>query len=137
LKRNATLPKDLFTAGMAVTKTCTIGDKDLLQQEQELRETLCCWSVSRWGNSAARALLEQDLSLEELKGCLRTILDEQDNLSPVIEDRLTTTLTNTVLRRRDIILATGQGRQLQDTLLSTSDPLPWWGLISGISPLSW
>jgi len=35
-------------------------------------------------------------------------------LSPVIEDRLTTTLTNTVLRRRDILPATGQGRQLQD-----------------------
>ena len=38
----------------------------------------------------------------------------QDNLVSVMENRATTLLTNTVMWRRDIVLATNQGKQLQD-----------------------
>ena len=46
--------------------------------------------------------------LEDLKQKLSIVLDEQDLLAPVVDDRLTTELTNTVLRCRDIILSTSQ-----------------------------
>ena len=42
------------------------------------------------------------------------VVDEQDLLSPVVEDRLTTELTNAVLRRRDIILSTSQVQKFQE-----------------------
>ena len=62
-----------------------------------------------------RRLLERDdLSLSDLKAQFSAILDQQDLLAPAMEDRLTTELTNSVLRRRDIVLATSQAKSFQE-----------------------
>ena len=41
-----------------------------------------------------RLLADNSLYLEQLREKLTVVLDEQDLLSPVVEDRLTTELTN-------------------------------------------
>ena len=96
-------------------KSCKISDKELMTQEQALRESLCIWSSVRWGHSALRRLLErEDLSSTDLRVQLTAILDQQDLLAPVMEDRLTTELTNSVLRRRDIVLSNTQAKAFQE-----------------------
>ena len=49
-----------------------------------------------------KLLTDENLSSEDLKQKLSIVLDEQDLLAPVVDDRLTTELTNAVLRCRDI-----------------------------------
>lgn len=62
-----------------------------------------------------RRLLErEDLSSTDLKTQLTAILDQQDLFAPAMEDRLTTELTNSVLRRRDIVLSTTQAKAFQE-----------------------
>ena len=61
-----------------------------------------------------RLLADESLTMDQLKQKLTVVVDEQDLLSPVVEDRLTTELTNAVLRRRDIILSTSQVQKFQE-----------------------
>ena len=61
-----------------------------------------------------RLLADESLTMDQLKQKLTVVVDEQDLLSPVAEDRLTTELTNAVLRRRDIILSTSQVQKFQE-----------------------
>ena len=61
-----------------------------------------------------RLLADESLTLEQQRQKLTVVVDKQDLLSPVVEDRLTTELTNSVLRRRDIILSTSQVQKFQE-----------------------
>jgi len=104
LRRNHTLPKELFTQS-SLNKYSNVTDKDLQQQEQDLREVLASWSALRWSFSGLSQLLDSDLDKDRAYAILRSLVSEQEVLAPVIEDRLTTMLTNTILRRRDMLLS--------------------------------
>jgi len=113
LRRNHTLPRELFSQS-SMSKSSTVSDKDLQQQEQELREVLASWSALRWSFSGLSQLLDSDLDKDQAYVILRSLVQEQEVLAPVVEDRLTTMLTNTILRRRDMLLASSAGKQLQE-----------------------
>jgi len=113
LRRNHTLPKELFTQS-SLSKYANVTDKDLQQQEQDLREVLASWSALRWSFSGLSQLLDSDLDKDRAYAILRSLVSEQEVLAPVIEDRLTTMLTNTILRRRDMLLSSSAGKQLQE-----------------------
>jgi len=113
LRKNHSLPKELFNI-QSLEKTTKVSDKDLAHQEQEVRETLAAWSVLRWSFSGLSQILESDMTREQAFGVLKSLVEEQESLAPVIEDRLSTLLTNTVLRRRDILLSSSSAKHLQD-----------------------
>jgi len=113
LRKNHSLPKELFNV-QSIEKSAKITDKDLAQQEQELRETLAAWSVLRWSFSGLSQLIDSDMSKEQAFTVIQSLVEEQESLAPVIEDRLSTMLTNTILQRRDILLASSSGKQLQE-----------------------
>ena len=115
LRRNTNWPKDVLEVDPARTKTASVPEADLKQQETDLRETLAVWSSLRWSFSTASKILENDsVSTDEVKDRLNTVFKLQDSLAPLIEDRLTTSLTNTILRRRDVILSSYQAKFLQE-----------------------
>jgi len=96
-------------------KAASFSEAHLKILESDTREALATWSAMRWAFSATSVYLEDDsLSKEQLRDKLKTISKLQQSLAPIIEDRLTTTLTNTVLRRRDIILSSYQAKFLQE-----------------------
>jgi len=113
LRRNHTLPKELFTQS-SLNKYSNVTDKDLQQQEQDLREVLASWSALRWSFSGLAQVLDSDLDKDRAYAILRSLVSEQEVLAPVIEDRITTMLTNTILRRRDMLLSSSAGKQLQE-----------------------
>ena len=74
-----------------------------------------------------KLLTNESISAGDLKQKLSVVLDEQDLLAPVVDDCLTTELTNAVLRRRDIILSTSQVQKFQEDSVAEFRPPPWWG----------
>jgi len=115
LRRNTSWPKDVLQVEPDKLKAASVSEAHLKLLETDTREALATWSALRWGFSATSAFLEDDtLSRDQLRDKLRTISKMQQSLAPIVEDRLTTTLTNTVLRRRDIILSSYQAKFLQE-----------------------
>jgi len=113
LRKNHSLPKELFNL-QSLEKSTKVTDKDLAQQEQEVRETLAAWSVLRWSFSGLSQLIDSDMTKEQVFAVIKSLVEEQESLAPVIEDRLSTMLTNTALRRRDILLSSSSAKHLQD-----------------------
>jgi len=95
-------------------RSIKVADKDLAQQEQELREILAAWSVLRWSFSGLSQLIDSDMTKEQAFSVIQSLVEEQESLAPVIEDRLSTMLTNTILRRRDILLSSSSAKALQE-----------------------
>ena len=115
LRRNTAWPKDILQVDPNKTKVASVSEVDLKQQEADTRELLSAWSALRWSFSAANIFLDDpSLSAEELREKLKTLSRLQESLAPLMEDRITTSLTNTILRRRDIILSSYQAKFLHD-----------------------
>jgi len=115
LRRNTSWPKDVLQVEPDKLKAAPVSESHLKLLEADTREALATWSALRWAFSATSAYLEDDsLSRDQLRDKLRTVSKMQQSLAPIVEDRLTTTLTNTVLRRRDIILSSYQAKFLQE-----------------------
>ncbi len=81
--------------------------------ERQARQLTCAWSAIRWSLRAIRQVLDDEERSEEEKwGDLDAILQAQADLEPLMEDLITTGLTNSVLRRRDLLLEQVQASYL-------------------------
>jgi hypothetical protein len=84
-----------------------VNDRDLADQEMEFKRLLSIISLAHWDHdmlSRLRDQLKQGLDQDQAAQTLDTILNEQKEYLPLADDMLTTGLTNSVLRRRDILL---------------------------------
>ena len=87
-------------------KSSTFSEKELENQEVDLRESLICWSHIKYGMEALQsAVLSSDLDIDALATLICNVERQQKSLATMLEDRLVVSLQNTVLRRRDLFLA--------------------------------
>ena len=93
---------DLLPA--AKNAVLNLSDKDLQSQEQQLREMTTLWSQNMWAFQAMNMILNSDMEADEAFEKLSDVLNQQKAVAPLIQDRLSVLLSNTVLRRRDLIL---------------------------------
>jgi hypothetical protein len=118
LRENFDFPKDLIRPSVGKEASSVFSEKDLKGQEGELRESIMAWSAIRWTHTTLAKVLDSDLSDEEKWEQVQTLIKEQSELEPVLEERLVGLLTNTVLRRRDTALTgTNAGLLTQENLL--------------------
>jgi len=104
----------------------TTPESELKDREQQLRTLLCIESVKRWLEDAAieiAEVMEKKPELYEWGHSLAEILGTVRSLSTLGLDRLTTDLTNVLLRRRDMWLRALDPRPNQAMLehLRTAD----------------
>jgi len=113
LKRNTNVPKDILSEA-SKDQSLTVSEKTLCAMERQARQLACAWSAMRWSHRVTRQVLDDEERSEEEKWAdLDAILQTQADLEPLMEDLITTGLTNTVLRRRDLLL-----EQVQATYLT-------------------
>ena len=113
LKRNTNVPKDILSEA-SKDQSLTVSEKTLCAMERQARQLACAWSAMRWSHRVTRQVLDDEERSEEEKWAdLDAILQTQADLEPLMEDLITTSLTNTVLRRRDLLL-----EQVQATYLT-------------------
>jgi hypothetical protein len=118
LRENFDFPKDLIRPTAGKEASSTFSEKDLKTQEGELREAVMAWSAIRWTHSTLAKVLDSDLPDEDKWDQVQVIIREQSELEPVVEERLVGLLQNTVLRRRDTVLAgTNASLLTQENLL--------------------
>jgi hypothetical protein len=79
-------------------------DRDLQIQEQQLREITTLWSQNMWAYQAMSNILNSDLEVDDAFEKLTDVLNQQKAVAPLIQDRISVLLSNTVLRRRDLVL---------------------------------
>jgi hypothetical protein len=125
LRENFDFPKDLIRPTAGKEASVTFTEKDLKGQEGELREAVLAWSAIRWTHTTLAKVMDSELSDEEKWDQIQTVIQQQSELEPVLEERLVGLLTNTVLRRRDTVLTgTNAGLLTQENLLEIrSSPL--------------
>ena len=105
LKKNSNVPKDILSEVSSKDQSLTVSEKTLWSMEKQARQLTCSWSAIRWTHRAIRQVLDdEDRSEEEKWGDLDAILQAQADLEPLMEDLITTGLTNSVLRRHDLLL---------------------------------
>jgi hypothetical protein len=114
LKRNSNIPKDILSEASNKDQGQTVSERALWSLEKQARQLACAWSAMRWAHRATRQVLDDEERSEEEKWAdLDAILQTQADLEPLMEDLISTNLTNTVLRRRDLLL-----EQIQATYLT-------------------
>lgn len=105
-----------------VPNMVTITEHEVKEREQLARTLLCIESSRRWLEDAAIEMAE---TLEKMEGVsswgksIAEMVSTMRSLSTLTLDRLTTELTNSMLRRRDMWLRTLQPRptpQVVETL---------------------
>ncbi len=85
----------------------SVSDKDLKDTELEYKRSLSILSIAHWSHDALARLKDQLAEGQdptEAAQYLDVILKEQMEYLPLLDDILTTGLTNTVLKRRDLLL---------------------------------
>jgi hypothetical protein len=113
LKRNTNIPKDILSEASTKEQSLSVNEKTLWAMEKQARQLACAWSAMRWSHRATRQVLDDEERSEEEKWAdLDAILQTQADLEPLMEDLITTNLTNTVLRRRDLLLDQIQAQYL-------------------------
>jgi septum formation inhibitor MinC len=119
LKENYNFPSDIIRQPTGQAKV-TLTEKDLMRQEAELRESLMVWSSLRWGtDTLTKVMAKEDMTAEEKWEQVQIILTQQQELAPILEDKLVTMLGNTTLRRRDMTLSSvNAGLLSQENLLA-------------------
>jgi hypothetical protein len=105
LKENFDTPVDLIPPSAKVASVA-FTEKDFKAQESEARETILIWSAIRWSHDTLAKLLEDEVTPPEEKWLqTQTLLKQQQELEPLLEERLAHRLGNATLRRRDMTLA--------------------------------
>jgi hypothetical protein len=82
----------------------SFSDKELQSQEQSMREMSVLWSQNIWGMQAIDTILCSDLEADEAFDRISHINNQLKAVAPLIQDRISVILSNTVLRRRDLVL---------------------------------
>ena len=99
-----------------------LSDKDLKEQEVEIKRMISIQSVMHWGHDALENITDQlskGADPQSVVTELKVLLDEQKEALPIMEDCLCTALTNTVLRRRDLVFRSVQVQDLSPEALVT------------------
>ena len=119
LKENFDTPADLIQPSTKVSSV-TLTEKDLKAQEADTRETMLIWSAIRWSHDSLAKLIEDEETTPDEKWTqTQTLLKQQRELEPLMEEKLVHSLGNTTLRRRDMVLsALPAGSLTQENLLT-------------------
>jgi hypothetical protein len=95
-----------------------LTNAEIESQETMIRETVTMWSHMRWAMQSMENILQSE-NIPEMEGSmLRSITDQLKDFSPLMDDRLSTLLANTALKRRDVFLGASSAKNLKEDSVS-------------------
>ena len=119
----ASVNDDLKSLSSGDLKSITTSvDSDLKSEEVALKELLAIHNVSKWVRLAMEELtskfgqVKSQEDKESVASCLTHLALQLQSLDADLEDRISTKLANTILRRRDLHLESLRGEQHPDLL---------------------
>ena len=104
-KVNADL-SSLSSATLGQVGTVNLSERDLQDKEAALRTQMAVISTSKWNRQAIHTALQKfhETSDVSFLTAVEKLLQHEDSLQSILEDRTMTALANTVLSRRDLQL---------------------------------
>ncbi len=99
-------------------KSLTWTEAEVKAQEMQLRELTLLWSQNLWGLQTLDSILDSEAPSQEMLNHIKAVVNQQKMAAPLVQDRITTLLSNVLLKRRDLTLSTFQAKALkEDTIV--------------------
>ena len=99
-------------------KAITLSESEVKAQEIQLRELALLWSQNLWGLQTLDSIMDSGDTSEQMFDHIKAVINQQKQAAPLFQDRITTLLSNVLLKRRDNTLASFNAKALkEDTLV--------------------
>ena len=99
-------------------KAITLSETEVKAQETQLRELALLWSQNLWGLQTLDSIMDTGDTSQQMFDHIKAVINQQKQVAPLFQDRITTLLSNVLLKRRDNTLASYNAKVLkEDTLV--------------------